>query len=120
LLVQAVDEGLGWLGEGPKNTIYELLETNYQMPKQEIPTRFVEFAKLLREQMGPAVDPLLEFVIEGFYLKLNIEPPKWTDLNDGVQAIGQILHENSINQIDLSGNSLLYAEGLKRKVSAST
>jgi hypothetical protein len=120
LLVQAVDEGLGWLGEGPRDTIYELLEANYQMPKQEIPTRFVEFAKLLREKMGPAVDPLLEFVIEGFYLKLQLEPPKWTHLNEGIQAIEQILHENSTNQIDLSSDSLLYAEGLKRKVSAST
>jgi hypothetical protein len=93
-LIQAIDEGLLVIGEGPRNAVYELLEADYQMRKEEIPTRFVEFSKVLRDNMGPTIEPLLEFIIEGFYLKLQLEPPKWTNLNEGIQTIVETLHQN--------------------------
>jgi hypothetical protein len=82
--VEVVDEGLDVLGEAPKKAIYELLEADYAMQRDEIPMRFIEFSKVLRDNMGRAVDPLLEFIVDSFFLKLHIEPPKWTDLDDGI------------------------------------
>jgi hypothetical protein len=94
LFVDVVDEGLAVLGEAPKSAIYELLETDYAMQREDIPRRFVEFSKVLRDNIGSAVDPLLEFIVNGFFLKLHMEPPRWKDLNEGIQAVGQILREN--------------------------
>jgi len=102
LFVDIVDEGLGVLGIVSKSMIYEMLETDYAMQKEEIPRRFVEFSRVLREGMGSAVDPLLEFIVEGFFLKLHMEPPKWTDLNEGIQAVGRILRDNLAEEIPLN------------------
>jgi len=102
LFVDAVDEGLEVLGEAPKNIIYELLEADYAMQRDEIPIRFVEFSKALRDTIGLAVDPLLRFIVDNFFLKIDKEPPRWADLNESIQAIEQILRDKLVQETKFS------------------
>lgn len=91
LLSDAVDEGLSALGQLTKNTIYELLKTDYGMKDTDIPTRFPEFSSIMIENLGPSVRPLLEFVIERFYHGLRTESPTSTDLDEAINRVDAIL-----------------------------
>ncbi len=51
-LIQAVDEALISLGEPVKNTIYFQLENNFNIQKNEIPDKIVEFIDILHKIFG--------------------------------------------------------------------
>ncbi len=48
-LVEAIDEALSTLGEAVKNTIYEHLERDFGISKNEIPTRIDEFSDIMHK-----------------------------------------------------------------------
>jgi len=52
LISEAIDNGLASFGEQFKQSIYFLLKKDYQIEKNEIPTRISEFAKALIEIVG--------------------------------------------------------------------
>jgi len=51
-LVEAVDEAIRTLGEAVKNSLYQHLEQDFCMPKQEIATRIDEFDDIIHKIFG--------------------------------------------------------------------
>jgi hypothetical protein len=96
LLSDAVDEGLSKLGQLPKRAVYEALETDFGMPKKDIPTRFTEFSSILLESIGPAARPLLEYIVDRFSLSLPTESLSSIDLNESIRRVDMIL-KSTIN-----------------------
>jgi hypothetical protein len=91
LFADSVEQVLSLLGQAPKEIIYVMLESDYGIPKTDIPYRFVEFSDILRKVLGPGAELILKSIIERFYVKLQIEVPEWTDLNEAVQTVRRIL-----------------------------
>ena len=91
LFADAVDEALSVLGESPKEAIYEFLQNDYGIEKNEIPNRFREFSSILEETVGPSSDQVLEFIIERFYVKLNLEIPTSTTICDAIENVQKLL-----------------------------
>ena len=90
LLSDAVDEGLSKLGQLPKRAIYEALETDFSMPKKDIPTRFTEFSSILLGNIGPAAKPLLEYIIDRFSTGLHAESLSSIDLDESIKQVKQV------------------------------
>jgi hypothetical protein len=91
LLSHAVEEGLQALGELPKEAIYKQLETGFSMPKAEIPSRFSEFSGILRDNIGPSAEPLLEFIIDRFCHEVQMESIPCADLDESISRVDLIL-----------------------------
>jgi hypothetical protein len=91
LFTDAVDEGLSVLGQSPKEAIYGFLESNYGMERNEIPHRFREFSSILIGTVGPSTGHVLEFIIERFYSKLNLEVPASPTLDETIETVQRIL-----------------------------
>ena len=51
-LVQAIDEAIISLGEPVKNTLYQHLEEDFDMSKNDIPKRIVEFSEIIHKIFG--------------------------------------------------------------------
>jgi len=51
-IMEAVDETLESFGDSVRKVIYFQLQNNYNVPKQEIPTRIEEFAAAIEEIFG--------------------------------------------------------------------
>ena len=98
LFANAVDEGLSVLGQSPKEAIYGFLEIDYGMGKNEIPGRFREFSSILKCTMGPSAGHVLEFIIERFYSKIDLDAPASTTLDNAIEAIQKMLEK----QLELS------------------
>jgi hypothetical protein len=62
LLLEAVDEGLAWLGESASQAIYYHLENDFNIKKQDIPCKIEGFANALEKIFGAAA-ALLEIEI---------------------------------------------------------
>ena len=104
LLSNAVDEGLSKLGQLPKKAIYEALETDFSMPKKDIPTRFTEFSSILLGNIGPSARPLLEYIVDRFSTGLPTETLPSIDLDESIKRVDMIL-KRSINLPDDSETS---------------
>jgi hypothetical protein len=91
LFGEAVDEGLGVLGNAPKKMIYTLLERDYGITKEDVPGRFDEFSNLLKDILGPGANPVIRFIVERFYAKLQIQLPTWTEHDEPAKAAHQIV-----------------------------
>jgi hypothetical protein len=99
LLSDAVDEGLSRLGQLPKKAIYEALETEFSMPKNDIPTRFMEFSTILLGSIGPAATPLLEYIVDRFSIGLPTESLSSIDLDESIKRVDMIV-KGTINPPD--------------------
>jgi hypothetical protein len=62
LLLDAVDEGLAWLGGAAKQTIYYHLENDFNIRRQDIPCKIEEFDDAIEKIFGVA-GSLLEIQI---------------------------------------------------------
>jgi hypothetical protein len=51
-LFQAIDEGLSSLGEPVKNSLYQHLEVDFNMPKNEIPQNIASFSGIIHKIFG--------------------------------------------------------------------
>ncbi len=51
-LIQAIDEALASLGEPVKNTVYQHLEVDFNIPKNEIPEKIGEFSSIMHKIFG--------------------------------------------------------------------
>ena len=96
LLSDAVDEGLGKLGQLPKKAIYEALETDFSMRRKDIPTRFTEFSSILLGNMGPSARPVLEYIVDRFSTGLPSKSLSSIDLDESIKRVDMIL-KSSIN-----------------------
>ena len=51
-LIEAIDETLAGLGESVKNTLYHNLESNFGIPKKDIPLKICDFSSILHKLFG--------------------------------------------------------------------
>lgn len=91
ILSEAIDEGLGVLGQLPMRAIYDGLETGFNMHKADIPMRFAEFSRILSDTMGPSAEPILEFIIDRFYNELGVDSKQYADLAEYITRVCTIL-----------------------------
>ena len=91
LFIDAVDEGLGVLGQAPRRMIYELLENDYEILREDLSEKFLEFSGILKKAFGPSADSIIQYIINRFYVKLRLEPPAWVDLDEAVETVEMIL-----------------------------
>ena len=81
LLIEAIDEALCSLGEPVKNTIYQHLNEDFKITKNNIPERMEEFSELLHKVFGLGASRLEVRFIKNLNAKLNAaEPKKQSDM----------------------------------------
>jgi hypothetical protein len=105
LLIKAVDEGFNILGKSSSEIIYDLLEGDYGISKQDIPKQFTGFSEILRRTIGPGAEPILQFIISRFYSELEIEPPRWKSVDEAVQVVQKILLRTSTTVESITGSA---------------
>jgi hypothetical protein len=81
-ILEAIDEGLASFGDPVKQVVYFQLQSNYNVPKQEIPTKIEEFAEALQAIFGIGARLIEMKIIETLYSKANgfLYVPKDEDL----------------------------------------
>jgi hypothetical protein len=62
LLMEAVDEGLAWLGESASRAIYHHLENDFNIKREDVPCKIEDFADAIEKIFGAAAG-LLEIEI---------------------------------------------------------
>ena len=94
-IMEAVDESLASFGESVRKVVYSQLQNNYNLPKQEIPTRIEEFAAAIEEIFGIGARLIEVKIIETLYTKAKgfLYVPKEEDLlfKDYVQNLRRFL-----------------------------
>ncbi len=83
-LLEAVDEGFLALGEVIKPAIYQYVERNCQVKREEIPGKLEAFHKCLEGVMGAAAKVIEKLIARKLYTKLSLsfEPHEnWTLVN---------------------------------------
>ena len=89
--IDAIDEGLSVLGQAPKSIIYRMLESDYGILRNDLPWRFEEFVNILKIVFGPGANSILQYIIDRFYVRLQLDPPDWTSLDEAVATVQRIL-----------------------------
>ena len=81
-IMEAVDESLASFGESVRKVVYSQLQNNYNLPKQEIPTRIEEFAAAIEGIFGIGARLIEVKIIETLYTKAKgfLYVPKEEDL----------------------------------------
>ena len=73
LFIEAVDEGLGTLGESGKHMIFFHLDKSYSVKKHDIPKRPEVFAEGLKKIFGAGASVLERLILKSLYSKLGLE-----------------------------------------------
>jgi len=73
LFIEAVDEGLGTLGESGKHMIFFHLEKSYSIKKHEIPSKPEAFAKGLEKIFGAGASVLEKLIAKSLCSKLRLK-----------------------------------------------
>lgn len=76
LLIEAIDEALCSLGEPVKNTIYQHLNDDFKITKNNIPERMEEFSELLHKVFGLGASRLEVRFIKNLDAKVNAAESK--------------------------------------------
>jgi len=80
-LLEAVDYALLALGEIGRDTIYECIEENHQVRRDEIPDNLDTFYMALKELLGPGAEPIKRLIMKHFCSRLGVsftEREQWT------------------------------------------
>jgi len=90
-IMEAVDECLASFGDSVRQVVYFQLQSNYNVPKQEIPTKIEEFAEAIEAIFGIGAQLIEMKIIEKLHSKVNgfLYVPKDEDfrLKDYVQNL---------------------------------
>jgi hypothetical protein len=92
LLLESIDESLtDLLGRRAREAVYDYLERNRQLARDEIPRRLEDFGKLLNETFGKGHKTIAKVIAKKLYSKLGwtfVEVPDYelTDYLDAVKA----------------------------------
>lgn len=70
LLLEAVDEGLAWLGDSAGRMIYYHLENDFNIRRQDIPCKIERFADAVEEILGVAAALLEIQIMKGLHCKV--------------------------------------------------
>ena len=73
LFIEAVDEGLGTLGESGKHMIFFHLDKNYSIKKHEIPKNPEAFVKGLEKIFGAGASVLEKLIVKSLCSKLGLK-----------------------------------------------
>jgi hypothetical protein len=73
LFIEAVDEGLGTLGESGKHMIFFHLDRSHSVKKHEIPKKPEAFARGLEKIFGAGASVLEKLILRSLYSKLGLE-----------------------------------------------
>jgi len=73
LFIEAVDEGLGVLGESGRQMIFFHLEKSYSIKRHEIPRKPEAFAAGLEKIFGAGASVLEKLIVKSLYSKLGIK-----------------------------------------------
>ena len=95
-LIKAVDDGFNVLGKRSSEIIYDVLESDYGITKEDIPKQFMGFSKIFRRTIGSGAEAILELIIRRFYSKLEIEPPAWNNVDDAIAEVQQFLFKSPV------------------------
>jgi hypothetical protein len=100
-IMEAIDESLASFGDSVKQAVYFQLQSNYNVPKQEIPTKIEELAEALEAIFGIGARLIEMKIIQTLYLKANgfLYVPKDEDfmLKDYVQKLRGFLASSRTN-----------------------
>jgi hypothetical protein len=100
-IMEAVDESLASFGDSVRQVVYFQLQSNYNVPKQEIPTKIEEFAEAIEAIFGIGARLIEMKIIETLYSKANgfLYVPKDEDLmfKDYVQNLRGFLASSITN-----------------------
>ena len=72
-LVEAIDEAITTLGAPVKNSLYQHLEVDFCLPKEEIPARIVEFDEIIHKIFGLGACRLEIKFMKNLYSKIQAE-----------------------------------------------
>ena len=72
-ILEAVQEGLAFLGESPKQAILFHLENTFKLRINDIPQNLEEFKRTLEKIFGPGASYLEKLILERLCCKLNIK-----------------------------------------------
>ena len=90
-ILEAIDESLTSFGDSVKQVVYFQLQSNFNIPKQEIPTKIEKFAETLEAIFGIGARLIEMKIIETLHSKANgfLYVPKDEDfmLKDYVQNL---------------------------------
>lgn len=78
ILLEAVDEALGSLGESAKQSIYYHLEEKFKIPREEIPKRVEDFAEGLEKIFGVGARFLEILIMKRLYDRIG-KPLEWDE-----------------------------------------
>ena len=85
VFLEALDEGLGILGETTKETLLNILQQNYGIEEEDIPDNPERFISSLKEIFGEYGSSFLESqIIKALYRKLGIIIQPTMDLREAV------------------------------------
>ena len=70
-IMEAIDESLASFGDSVKQAVYFQLQSSYNVPKQEIPTKIEEFAEALEAIFGIGARLIEMKIIETLHSKVN-------------------------------------------------
>ena len=85
VFLEALDEGLGILGETTKETLLYILKQNYRIEEEEIPDNLERFISSLKEIFGEYGSSFLESqIIKVLYRKLGFIIQTTMDLREAV------------------------------------
>jgi hypothetical protein len=73
IILEAIEEGLAYLGESPKQAIFFHLENTFNLRVSNIPQNLEEFKEALRKIFGPGALYLERLILERLCRKLNMK-----------------------------------------------
>ncbi|MBN1784810.1 MAG: hypothetical protein JW815_03645 [Candidatus Bathyarchaeota archaeon] len=81
VLLESIDEGLGWLGENTKQAVYLHLKNNYSLSKEDIPYRIENFTAAIENTFQKGALLLEIKIMKVLFAKIgyryiNIENPE--------------------------------------------
>jgi hypothetical protein len=70
--MDAVEEGLSYLGDSPKEALFFHLENSFNLSRERIPENLEEFAKALEKIFGFGAQILELLILKRLYAKLGL------------------------------------------------
>jgi len=83
-ILEAVDEGIMFLGESGRRTIYHHVERHYQIKREEIPAKIEGFNRALEDLFGAGSKIIGRLIVKNLYSRLGlalVEHQNWTLLD---------------------------------------
>lgn len=75
VLLEAIDEGLSWLGESEKYSLYFYLEKKYLISKQDIPYKIEDFTEAIENIFGVGAKLLEIRIMKSLFKKMGYIRP---------------------------------------------